>query len=75
MQNRLRIEPTTIIACQQYAGSYPRFASSSGVETWQLVAGLEAALILVLFAGWLNAPRTTSLKRDGERDESPPRSW
>ncbi len=71
MQNRFGIESGAVIACQQYAGSYPRLASSSGAETWQLVAGLEAALILVLFAGWLHATRTTPQKRDGEGDESP----
>lgn len=61
---------TELFACQQYVGTIPRLASSSGVETWQLVAGLEAALILVLFAGWLHATRTTPRKRDGEGGES-----
>lgn len=60
----------SLLACQQYAGSYPRLASSAGVETWQLVAGLEAALILVLFVGWLHTTRGTSQKRDHEGDQS-----
>ncbi|MDB5336641.1 MAG: hypothetical protein JWN70_2260 [Planctomycetaceae bacterium] len=72
MQILIPIGRSLVFACQQYAGSYPRLVSSSGVETWQLVAGLEAALILVLFVGWLHATRgATTRKPDGEGDESP----
>lgn len=59
-----------LLACQQYVGTIPRLASSAGAETWQLVAGLEGALILVLFVGWLHAIRGTSQKRDGVGDGS-----
>jgi hypothetical protein len=55
-----------LIACQQHIGSSPHLASSSGVETWQLAAGLEAAVILVLFAGWLHAASGT---RGCDREE------
>lgn len=61
---------SALFACQPIVCTIPQFASNTNMEPWQLVAGLEAALILVLFTGWLHATRATPQRRDCDDEES-----
>jgi hypothetical protein len=57
-----------LFACQQFAVVSPRAVAVTGGEAWQLAAGLEAILILVLFLGWLDAVSGTAERRDEDRE-------
>lgn len=61
--------PYTVGTCLQI--SLTRFPTSfsTSEETWQLVAGLEAALILVLFVGWLQAAQRPTSNADPVEDQ------
>lgn len=47
-----------LIACQQFAAVAQSHSRSTDAEVWQLAAGLEAVVILVLFLGWIASPRS-----------------
>ncbi len=52
--------------------SSPTLALMSPVaEAWQIVAGLEAILIVVLFLGWLHAACRPTGNSDVDEDQSP----
>ncbi len=57
-----------VIACQQFAQVGSSGQMSSSGEVWQLTAGLEGIVVLVLFIGWLHAAWGMAECRDEDRE-------
>lgn len=56
---------SALFACEKFAVVMPRPYDSASAEAWQLIAGLEGILIIVLLVCWLHAaarPRESAAK-------------